>query len=303
MAAAKNNKARRPQPRVIGALPNARGRERATKVSAEHGQVPPDSEESASLSDLAWAIQGQIIALNSELKRVGRPSAARWGASGKTTAERALSAALWMAHESMRDAGAWLRWNDSEHPGHERYIAAANVLRGGTRHESPGHWYEIAVGSFLSFFAINPRPAAEDAARQSLAALASVFGLAFEQVRIDVVTSLYSKAYADIDRVAQVEVARGGPLWGRFDDGRVRFDKVQSSVVLRLTKEVVWAGYQAAAQHGRDNDQEWFRFPMPQRANVHGSTGGKPTKKALYDAFATHQRDKEKKRRQRAKGR
>ncbi len=254
--------------------------------------VPPADAECERLGTLAWDVQRAVLALNAELAKASKPHAENWGASGSTEQERAVSAAIWIANECMQSVGAWIYWDDRVDPEFDRYIEAANVLRGGGRHESPGHWYDIAQGAFRLFFTSTDRPRPNEAAEQSLDALTRVFGYAFSRVPPQVVAEFYDKARREIDAAAQKEVAAGGALWGRFDEGSARVDKVQGSVLVRLTKDVVWAAYEVAVQEGREHDRDWFRFPMPLRATKNKKAGGRPTKKALYDAFVTHERDK-----------
>jgi hypothetical protein len=240
---------------------------------------------------MAWSIMRAIEQLDRELAKNGKPHSGRWGTRGTTGPEQALSGAMWMAWRSMQRVGAWLYWDDHEHPDYKGFVEAANVMRGGSRHESPGHWYDIAVGA-MSAFMTTPRPSADEFAAETPAVLASVFGHAFAELSRSTVERLYTATWTVIDQAAEKAnalVRTGAPA----SLAPHQFYDEQEKAIIRLTKTLVWLAYEGARDAGKLDDPGWFSFPMPGRETRKGGAT-EPTKEALHRAFLNQKKQDQK---------
>lgn len=249
-------------------------RTRRTKQNEGSKSSPVAGTPSASraqLSDLHDLVQHlnhasvELEKFTRGARSLGHPCGANFGTEGTTPREKAVSSALWMAYTALsmvsdvhKDEGFWILFPP------ERFVRAANVLRGG-RIDSTGS-YRLLLAIAGSPFVHSPRNSEDNG--WLCEKLAECFGSAFSSVEHEAVGVELSKAFQRSDN-----------LMKRWRDG----DRVHPhQAMYRFARDVVWLAFEHARKRGEHADPTCFRFPMPT----------KPTKNNLLVAIQNYARAK-----------
>lgn len=236
----------------------------------------------ADLARRVSAVHKGIEEISEQAAALGLGNGSIFAPRGAEGAERATSAALFVAWRATQALGAMLdehrdEWAKTFGP---QLVKAENILRGGNVASASGQAKSLAVAcATMTFRGHAPKYTPDEGAQYLLKAYGRAFGDIFDQLPRADVASLIGEAQKRDDAAHAAAVKAGARKW---KDLKPSFWRGVDRLAAGLACDVLWMGYEVAQARGVAADEKSFRFPLdnPQ------------TKRTLHNALLNFARKK-----------